>query len=269
MLQNAVLIQTITAIITLVLLVLSCYFLARWDEERKFQIISVLFIIATVIGAIYFLYHIFAFTDWCFSNGVIAIIKVLIPFIIGAEIILYFVDGMDDIDLQGGTIAVVVICTIIAIAAGGLIANAVQEDKYNKNVIQVEEQRYSEERHELLDKFPKRDSTSLYFNKIVEQDTCNCHNKADCENAPKPIIKYQFYYISDGNKQEIVFREFETEMNLISLEEGENPYILIRKYTSYAIDNNQDPPVECNIEDTYVYELHISENDIKKASKKQ
>ena len=55
----------------------------------------------------------------------------------------------------------------------------------------------------------------------------------------------------------------------IPLEEGENPYLLIRKYTSYAIDNNQDPPVECNVKDTYVYELHISEADIKKANKKQ
>ena len=193
MLQNALLIQTIVAIITLGLLTLSCYFLNKWEEDAKFQIISVLFIIATVIGGLYFLYHIFAFTDWCFSNGVIAIIKVLIPVIIGTEIILYFTDDLDDGELQLLTILVEFVCVIMVLGFGGLIANSVQENKYNKNVIQIEEQRYSEERYELLDKFPKSNSTSSYFNKTIEQGVCNCHNKTDCENAPKPVTKYQFY----------------------------------------------------------------------------
>lgn len=267
MLQNALLIQTIIAIITLGLLVLSCYFFSRWDEDKKFQIISVLFIIATVIGACYFLYHIFAYTDWCFSNGIIAIIKVLIPFIIGTEIIVYCIDSLDDFDVQMGSLLSVTLAVVVVILVGGLITNSVQEDKYDENVIQIEEQRYSEERHELLDKFSKSNSTSSYFNKTIEQGVCNCHQKTDCENAPKPIIKYQFYYVSDNEKKEVVYREIEAIMEYIPLEEGEKPYLLIRKYTSYAIDNNQDPPVECNIQDTYRYELHISEADIK-ASKK-
>lgn len=268
MLQNALLIQTIIAIITLGLLVLSCYFLNKWDEDTKFQIISVLFIIATVIGACYFLYHIFAYTEWCFSNGIIALIKVLIPFIIGTEIIVYYLDSLDDFDIQMGSLVGVVLCAVLVILGGGLIANSIQEDKYNENVIQTEEQRYSEERHDLLDRFSKSNSTSTYFNKVVEKGTCSNCGKTDCEDAPK-TIRYQFYYISDDKKQEIVYREIEADMEYIPLEEGESPYLLIRKYTSYAIDNNQDPPVECNVKDTYVYELHMSEADIKKANKKQ
>lgn len=268
MLQNALLIQTIVAIITLGLLSLSGYFLTRWDEDTKFKIISVLFIIATVVGTLYFLYHIFVFTDWCFSNGIIAIIKVLIPFIIGTEIILYFSDYIDDPDVQAGSIVGVVLCTIVAVAGGGLIANTVQESRYAKNVVQVEEQRYSEERHDLLEKFPKSNSISSYFNKITEAGPCDDCGKTDCENSPD-ITKYQFYYVSDDEKKEVVYREIEADMEYIPLEKGEKPYLLIRKYTSYAIDNNQEPPVECNVKDTFVYELHISEADIKKVNKKQ
>ena len=119
----------------------------------------------------------------------------------------------------------------------------------------------------MLDKFSKTNSTSPYFNKFTELLCKNC-GEADCENAKEIGTKYQFYYISDSKKQEVVFREFLIDMEYIPLEEGEKPYLLIRKYTSYAIDNNQDPPVECNIQDTFVYELHISEADIKKANKK-
>ena len=268
MLQSAFVTQIFTAIISLSLLGFGLYFFDKYDETYmdKYRIIAWIMFVATVVGGIYFFYNIITTTPFTFGKMFLAILKAIIVLVIGAEIIMFFAECIDEPELQFGTIVVISLCCILIMAVGGLINDSI----YHKNVVFVEEQRYSDEKFELVPIFNDKDiegsinvvvAPSVYYNVSVEES-----NNSTTDVANKEL--YEICYIDDGEK---LYTKLDAKnTSIIPIENGEKAYYVIKTYMSYYIDNNQDPPVECYQEYTYKYELHIPQktnNKVEETSK--
>lgn len=260
MLQSPLFIQIITAVISFALFAFGFHFLEKQEhasgsEKIKYGILMLIMFVSTAIGAIYFFHNLITTTPFTFGKMVLACIKAIIFIIIGAEILMFFQGHIDEIEVQMGVIATTCIACSFIVPISGLINNS----SYEKNVIEVEEQRYSDEKFELVPIFNDQEiegsinivvSPSIYYNISLEEsdeDTTDVANKE----------VYEICYIDDGEK---LYTKLDAQnTSIIPIKNGEKAYYKIKTYMSYCIDNNQDPPVECNQEYTYKYELYIPE----------
>ena len=257
MLQNPLVVQIITGIVCVALYVFGFYFFSKHEHssgnDNKYLILSITVFVGAALGAIYFFCNVISTTPFTFGNMVIAYFKVLILVIIALEIFLYFIDEIDEGYYQAMAILIPMVVLLLVVPISGAINESIYYDK----VIEQPEQKYQEEQYELISIFNEQEiegainasiSTNAYYNTIVEEI-----NEDTTEVAQKEV--YEICYIKNSQK---MYKQIDAEDTaIIPLKKGEKPYLLIKTYTRYGIDYNQEPTVEYIFEDKVKYELHV------------
>ena len=249
--------QILVAIISIACFLLRYYFkvLSRNSsraERKKFELISVFMIGATVIGLICFICLV---VDQMMTTGQagVAFFKIFVVGIIICEIINYKND-----DLRDG------MCQTLSIIASTLIALFCLVPgmfEWESNINRAETQKYSQEQFELVEVFEDTNmevsvnletSISKYFKYEVE-DVKNAQNSEEEKEITEKKQTYEICYLD--------------KTSLKPVPEGQKPYMIVKTYTSYSINNNVDPPEECDFKDSYEYELYVPKEDIEELSK--
>lgn len=261
MIKNPLIMQIVVGIITLILFSLGMHFRnkiedSEADKKKIFNILFITLMIATAIGTIYFIANIVTNSTLTFGNAILAMAKFVIFLLIGFNIFAYM-DGetIIDIEFQGIFFVISLFISLFVIIIPMLICSEVYESK----VEEVEGQRYIEEEFELVSIFNSKEiegavnnivSTNDYYNTIIE--------KVVEENEEKEkIVGYEICYVDNETKEKIYIKLNAENTSIIPIENNKKAYLLEKTYTSYSIDHNQDPPVECRFEEELKYELHV------------
>ena len=271
----ALLEQIFIAVISIICFLLRYYFkdLSKkksYSERKKFELISVLMMIASIIGIIWTV-GLIGEQMMATTQIDISFLKLFFLFLIIAEIINYKADELFNGMSQFLAVIVSVVICAICIVPGVI--------KWESNINKVETQKYSQEQFELVEIFDdtKQDSSinvqtsiSKFFKyevKAVDESQDSDSSEEESKTATtKPI--YEICYIDKSEENQQIYKtiDFE-ETSLKPVPEGQEPYMIVKTYTSYSINNNVDPPEECDFEYTYKYELYVPREDIEELSK--
>lgn len=267
----AVLGQIFVATVSIICWLLRYYFkdLSKQSsraERKKFELISVCMTGATVIGL---LCTFFLILDELMITGQegAAFFKMFAVGLIICEIINYKND-----ELRDGMAQFVAIAVPILISAVGLMIGA---GVYESNVDKAEDKKYSQEQFELVDIFDdtKSDvsvnvqtSISKYFKYEVEEVVVSQSSEEEKETTEKKQT-YEICYLDKSEPKQQLYKTIGFyDTSLKPVPEGQKPYMIVKTYTSYSINNNVDPPEECDFEDSYKYELYVPKEDIEELS---
>ena len=70
------------------------------------------------------------------------------------------------------------------------------------------------------------------------------------------------------DQNEVRYKEIKAQfLTLVPIKDEEKPYYVVRNYTKYSLDYNNDPPTECNLSTSTAYELHIPKEYIEQIQK--
>lgn len=262
--------QIIVAIISIVCLLLRYYFKdlsrkASRSERKKFDFISVFMTIATAAGLIC---TVFLISEQLIATGQDgnAFFKIFFVGFIVCEIINYKND-----DLRDG------LCQFLAIMLPALVAVIALVPamfEWDSNINKAETQKYSQEQFELVDVYDdiKSDisinvqtSISKYFKYEVEQIS---QSSEEVKETTEKKQTYEICYLTNETEKQQLFKTIDFDDTALKpLPEGQKPYMIVKTYTSYSINNNVDPPEECDFKYSYKYELYVPEEDIDELSK--
>ena len=245
----------------------------NYSERKKSELISVLMTIATVAGVF--------LTGSLIINQIvdtgetgIEFIKLFVLFLIMAEIVNYKSDEL----LDG--LAQFLAILISALIAGGFWGVGLFE--LESNIVKAEKQKYYQEQFELVEIFDdtKPDSSinvqtsiSKYFKYEVEEvekveENQNSESSEEENKTSKTKQTCEICYIDKSEEKQQICKKIDFDDTVLKpVLEGQKPYMIVKTYTSYSINNNVDPPEECDFENSYKYELYVPEEDIKELSK--
>ena len=267
--------QIIIAVITFAIMLMKEYFYKiqvqedkknndERDEEKikKYGMLSSLFGKITIAGAIYFIFYLITSTPWSFWNVVFACIKMIIFGVIFIAILYKDDDDFGDSEIEG--FAVVMLVLVIIIIAGVGINDLVQTHKYEKNIVKIEEVQYDKKEYKLSKEF---NTISSEENDIVENSISEYF---DCEmfryGSGSVSIEYSIYYVDE--KGNLIFKELDDDdTKLVPLKKDETPYLEVKNYTQYGMDNNKNPPEQIIVKEEVKYVLHVLQDDIDKVLK--
>lgn len=255
MLQTPLAIQIVIGITTLIVFTLGLHFYEKGEyghrtKDKLFIMFSIVLFITTAIGVIYFFYNVITTTQFLeLGDIIIPSIKLIIFIIIGIEILLYKMDIIDEMFFQ----VISVLTTTLIVFVILFLSFAIKEGNYESNIVKVNELKYSEEQVELVPGFNTQEIEGSVNNKIATDEYYN----VVVYQLDDEYKEYEIFYIDNETNQKMYTKLYGDTTTIIPIEENETPYLLIKTYTSYCIDNNQDPPVECRFENKYEYELHV------------
>lgn len=267
--------QILVAIVSIVCFLLRYYFkdLSKKSsraERKKFEFAYVFMTGTTVAGLIC---TVFLVVDEMIKTGQdgAAFLKMFLVGIIICEIINYKNDDLKDGLCQFLAVLIPGIIALLCVGAGAM--------EYSSNVNEAAEQKYSQEQFELVEIFEDKKpeisvnthtSISKFFKYEVEEvDVSQSSEASEEENNTSKIKQtYEICYIdkSEQNQQICKTINFE-DTSLKPVPEGQKPYMIVKTYTSYSINNNVDPPEECDFEYAYKYDLYVPKEDIEDLSK--
>lgn len=271
-------IQIIIAVVTFGALMLKRYVANIRDEEskkdanerneekiKKYNILSKIFLVISLVGIVYFIFYLIASTPCTFWNVVKAVFKMLVFTLISIIIMVYeegFFEDFDEGDLQGLFLLLLLISAILVGCMAGY--NGVQDMKYEKNVIEIEEIQYNKKEFKLSKEFNVIDSedSGILENSVSEYFDCEIYRY----NSGSISIEYSICYVDE--KGDLIFKELdEDNTKLMALKKDETPYLEIKTYTKYAIDNNKNPPEQIVRSEKTEYVIHVLQEDIDKVLK--
>lgn len=249
MLQNPTIIQLIVGVITLIIFYMGMYFwkLARNKRIEKYRLFAIIFYIVTALGVGYVFFNIMTTTPNTLGNCFIASVKALVFVVIVFEIFLYSIGEIRESFFQSLGLTILSIITIVIIAAGVEINDNNFVKKYEQNIIEISDPRYEKEQYELVAEIDEEEihakitytTITPYFRRIGDGDE----------------ETYKFYYKVED---EVRYKEIKAQfLTLVPIKDEEKPYYVVRNYTKYSLDYNNDPPTECNLSTSTAYELHI------------
>lgn len=234
------------------------------DEEKikKYNILSKMFLVISVVGIVYFIFYLIISTPFTFWNIIKAMIKMAVFAFITLIIIIYedgFFEDLDEGDIQAFLFFSVIASVIVFACMFGY--DCVQEAKYEKNIVEIEEIQYNKKEFKLSKEFNVIDSED---NEILENSVSEYF---DCEiyryNSGSISIEYSICYVDE--KGDLIFKELdEDNTKLMALKKDETPYLEIKTYTKYAIDNNKNPPEQIVRNEKTEYVIHVLQEDIDK-----
>lgn len=266
--------QIIIAVITFAIMIMKKYFYKITEQEskknnderneekiKKYEILSRLFGKITIAGVLYFIFYLITSTPWTFWNVVLACIKMII---FGLIFIAILYDGntddLSDSDIEGIVVTTFVVCIIIV---GGIgIHDGIQDSKYEKNIIKIEEVQYTKQEFKLSKEFivTNSDNEEIFENSVSEYFDYEISRYSDGD-----IYKREYSICYIDKKENLIFKELDGDnTKLVALKKDETPYLEIKTYTQKAIDNNKDPAEEIILSEEIKYILHIYQEDIDK-----
>lgn len=267
--------QIIIAVIIFGIMIMKLHFRKITEEEnkkanderneekiKKYEILSKLFGKITIAGVIYFIFYLITSTPCTFWNVVFACIKMII-FVLIFMAILYKGDDLSNSEIEA--IVVVMIVASLIIIGGIVINDSIQEDKYEKNIVKIEEIQYTKQEFKLSKEFivTNSENDEIFENSVSEYFDYKVSRYSDGDIYRR---KYSICYID--KKGDLIFKELDDDnTKLVSLQKGETPYLEIKTYTQNGIDNNKNPPEEIIISEEIKYILHVSQEDIDKVLK--
>lgn len=261
----ALLEQIFVAVVTIICFLLRYYFKETAEkksgtERKKFELISVFMTIATVSGLLFIL--ILAIKQGCRNDQIeIALAEIFLIGFVMCEIVNYKTDSLKD----GFSHFLAVILPAAVAGISVLIGAGI----YFSNVDEVETKKYSEQQFELVQ----------IFNDVEQENEINVemsiskffkYNVEESENSEddETVQTFEICYLTEEPEKQKLCKTIDFEdTSLKPVPEGQKPYMIVKTYTSYSINNNVDPPEECYFKDSYKYELYVPEEDIEELSK--
>lgn len=273
----ALITQIIIAVITFCIMLMKEHFYKIKEQEgkknnderneekiKKYEILSSLFGKITIAGVLYFIFYLITSTPWTFWNVVLACVKMIIFGLIFTAI-LYDgnTDDLDDNDIEAIVVITAVACIIIVAGIG--IHNGIQNYKYEKNIVVNEEIQYTKQEYKLSKEFNVTNSENdeIFENSVSEYFDYEVSRYSDGDIYSR---KYSICYVD--KKGDLIFKELDDDnTKLIALKKDETPYLEIKTYTKYGMDNNKNPPEQILVKEEVEYVLHILQEDIDKVLK--
>lgn len=266
--------QIIIALITFSIIIMKKYFYKIKEQEskknnderneekiKKYEILSKLFGKIMIAGVIYFMFYLITSTPWSFWNAVFACIKMII-FVLIFMAILYEGDDISDSDIEAIVVVTIIGCIIIVAGIG--IHDGIQEHKYKKNIVEIGEIQYTKQEFKLSKEFIVTNSEN---DEIVENSISEYFDYEIFRYSSASISrKYSICYLD--KKGEMIFQELDDEnTKLVPLKKDETPYLEVKTYTQYGMDNNKNPPEQIIVKEEVKYVLHVLQDDIDKVLK--
>lgn len=251
MLQSSTIIQLIAGISTLALFYMGMYFwnLAEGKGTEKHRLFAIIFFIVTAVGLGYFFFNLITTTPYSLGAGFLASIKALLLIIIGVEIFLYSIDELKKGILQSECVAIATVITLGIIAIGMVLNHEYVTEKYEKNVVKIEDARLEKEQYELVAEY---DEEQIHATERNTYTVITPYFRLYYKNNEET---YDFYYMVE---KEVRYKEIEAKYStLVPLKDGEKPYYELNTYVKYSLDYNNDPPTEYKVSESENYELHI------------
>ena len=268
--------QIIISVITFAIMLMKKYFHKIHEQEKaktndeqdqdkikKYKMLSKIFGIITMIGVIYFIFYLVTTTPFTFWNTILAFVKMII-FVLIFMAILYDgeFDSFDEEDIQ--IIAFIIVVSIIAVLIGLGINSSVQKHRIEKNIIINEEIQYVKKEYKLSKEFNAIDSEE---NDIVENSVSEYFDyEITRYNSGNVSREYSICYVD--KKGDLIFKELDDDdTKLVPLKKDETPYLEVKTYTQYGMDNNKNPPEQIIVKEDIKYVIHVLQEDIDKVLK--